>query len=145
MSGARIAVVGGALVAAVALLVVMSGGEDDDPAATATEIASNASEKPERDKPPDDEPRLEAPVIEVEDGKPVGELQRLYFQAGERIALVVSSDTGMDLHLHGYDVEQSVVAGGTTKFDVPADIEGVFELEGHDLATPIAEITVSPG
>lgn len=144
MSGGRIAVIAIALAAAVALFVVLSGGEDDDPAATASKTASNASEKPDRDKSPDDEPKLEAPVIEVEGGHPVGKVQRLYFQAGERIAFVVTSDTEIALHLHGYDVEQSVVAGGTTKFDLPADIEGMFDLEEHDLGTPIAEITVAP-
>jgi len=45
---------------------------------------------------------------------------------------------------HGYDVYMDVKAGGKAGLSVPAEIEGIFELELHSTATPLAEITVNP-
>lgn len=144
---ARFAVLAVAVAAAVVLFVVL-GGDDDQasttPASTNATVAGKpANDKPDREKPkPEVEPTV--PLIEVKKGQPVGGVNRLEFTSGERLVFDVASDTDMTFHLHGYDVEQSVAAGKTTRFDLPADIEGVFELEEHDLGTPIAEITVAP-
>ena len=78
------------------------------------------------------------------DGQPVGGVQALDFEAGGEIEFNVTANTDMTFHFHGYDIEQSVAAGDTTTFKTPASIEGVFELEEHDLGTLLAEITVSP-
>ena len=40
---------------------------------------------------------------------------------------------------------QDVAAGGSTEFNVPATLTGVFEAELEDSVVPIAEITVEPG
>jgi hypothetical protein len=61
------------------------------------------------------------------------------------VRFVVTSDQAALFHLHGYDVEQSAPAGGKTEFDLPANIEGVFELEDHETLVQIAEISVVPG
>ena len=50
-----------------------------------------------------------------------------------------------EVHLHGYDVAMDVAAGGKVEFDVPATIDGVFEVELEDRVVPLAEITVTPG
>ncbi|MFM9126472.1 MAG: hypothetical protein ACKOTA_02680, partial [Solirubrobacterales bacterium] len=47
-------------------------------------------------------------------------------------------------HLPGYDVEKPVGPGKAAKFSVPATITGRFEVELHNNATPIAEVTVEP-
>ena len=57
---------------------------------------------------------------------------------------MVESDVADHVHLHGYDVSQDVAAGGKVEFDVPATIEGVFEVELEDRVVPLAEITVRP-
>ncbi len=118
-SRARALVAMAAVVAAVVLFVVLSG--DDDSTTTS-----------------------EAPTIEIENGQPVGGVQDLTFTAGDDIRFNVKSDTAAGVHFHGYDVEQEVEAGGQVSFDVPADIEGVFELELEETATPLAEISVEP-
>jgi hypothetical protein len=69
----------------------------------------------------------------------------LEFERGERIRFVVRSDVADHVHLHGYDVFMDVEAGGEVEFDVPATIDGVFEVELEDRVVPLAEITVSPG
>ncbi len=83
-------------------------------------------------------------MVVVKGGEPVGGVAELSFDKGDAIEFVVESDTADELHLHGYDVYMDVEAGGKAKFSVPAEIEGIFELELHSTATPLAEITVNP-
>jgi hypothetical protein len=135
------------------LVVALSGGDGDEagttPATTAAEtneVADSNGEKPEKEKPEKEKPeKPEVPVIEIAGGEPAGGLQELEFTAGERLRFVVRSDADSHVHLHGYDVFKDVPAGGKVEFDVPADIEGVFEVEIETTGTPLAEITVKPG
>jgi hypothetical protein len=48
------------------------------------------------------------------------------------------------VHFHGYDVAKDVEAGGRVEFDVPATIDGVFEVELEGSHTQLAEVTVNP-
>ena len=89
-------------------------------------------------------PKEEIAVIEVKGGQPVGGVQELEFTKGEDIRFKVVSDVTDEVHLHGYDVSQEVKAGGSTTYDVPATIEGVFEVELEESVVPIGEVTVSP-
>ena len=109
----------GAIALAVVLFVVLSGGDDDGSSSTTTTIV-------------------------VKDGEPVGGVQDLTFTSGDDIRFNVESDSAAEVHFHGYDVMEDVEAGGEVSFDVPADIEGVFEVELEETATQIAEITVEP-
>ena len=146
-NGARFAVLGVAVAAVVVLFVVLSGGGDEEPTTTTAATTTTATEppaggeKPEKEKPTEPE----VPTIEVKGGQPVGGVQDLEFKAGEDMVFRVESDTASEIHFHGYDVMQDVEAGGEVTFDVPADIEGVFEVELEETAVQIAEITVSPG
>lgn len=83
-------------------------------------------------------------TIKVVDGQPVGGIQDLTFQKGQDIQFVVDSDTAAEVHFHGYDVMKDVEAGGKVAFDVPADIDGIFEVEVEETAIQIAQITVEP-
>ena len=49
----------------------------------------------------------------------------------EQVRIVVASDQGDELHLHGYDITKEVAPGGSVTFNFEADLEGVFELESH--------------
>jgi hypothetical protein len=84
------------------------------------------------------------PTIVVRDGQPVGGVQELTVEKGGRIRFVVESDVADEVHLHGYDISKDVKAGGKVEFDVPASIEGVFEVELEARVVPLAEITVNP-
>ena len=98
-------------------------------------------EEKEKPKPP---PKPEVATIVVKGGQPVGGVQDLEFDKGGQIRFVVESDVDEEVHMHGYDVSQDVAAGGKVEFDVPATIEGVFEVELEESVVPIAEITVNP-
>ena len=84
------------------------------------------------------------PTIVVKDGKPVGGVKRLTFEAGERIRFAVRSDSADELHVHGYDVERELPAGRAVRIDLQATIEGIFEAELHGSGEQIAELRVEP-
>jgi hypothetical protein len=141
-SGARIALAVVAVAAAIVLFVALSG-DDDESTSTTTQEQPGGQQKGEGGGGQAQKP--EVPTIVVKDGEPVGGVQDLTFTAGDDIRFDVQSDTADEVHFHGYDVMEDVEAGGEVSFDVPADIEGVFELELEETATQIAEVTVGPG
>jgi hypothetical protein len=132
-----------AIVVVAGLFIVLSG--DDDEPATTTTAASTTTSTQEPGGGPEKPEKPEVPTIVVKDGEPVGGVAELSFTTGEDIRFNVQSDEEAEVHFHGYDVAEDVQAGGRVQFDVPADIEGVFELELEETTTQIAEITVAPG
>ena len=135
------------LIAAVVLFLVLQdeGGENAADNAGGSNAAARAKsgaggEKSKGTKPT--EPST--PVIAIENGKPVGGVAELEFTAGDRSRFEVDSDVADEVHVHGYDVSEEVEAGGSVRFDFPATIEGVFEVELEGRAEPIAELRVTP-
>lgn len=84
------------------------------------------------------------PTIVIRNGEPVGGIKQLEYSAGEQIQFKVESDIAEEVHFHGYEVMKDVKAGGTVSFDMPAEIEGIFEVELEGRKEQIAEITVNP-
>jgi hypothetical protein len=146
-NGARALVAVLAVGVAIVLFVVLSGNDDDSSTTTSTTSTTTAADTGGagggQDKP-DKPDKPEVAVIEIKGGQPVGGVRDLTFKAGEDIRFDVTSDEAYEIHFHGYDVSEEVEAGGEVSFDVPADIEGVFEVEIEDTVTPIAEVTVEP-
>jgi hypothetical protein len=152
-NGTRIAALLVTLAVIVGLFFAFKGGNDDDSttattattdtAATTTDgsgSGSGSAGEKKKEKPADSS----VPVIEVVGGQPQGGIAGLDFNQGDEIRFDVTSDTADEVHVHGYDIEEEVPAGGTAKFDFPADLEGVFEVELHGSETQIAELTVNP-
>ena len=134
----------------VAFFVFKDDGDDEAPSTAVTQSTTTTTsgdsepakaEKPDNPKPPA-EP--EGTVIVVKYGEPVGGVAELDYTTGDQIQFTVESDVEEGVHVHGYDIEQEVKAAGTTSFDFPAELEGVFEVELEHSAVPIAELTVSP-
>jgi hypothetical protein len=84
------------------------------------------------------------PTIVIRNGEPVGGIEKLEYSAGEDIRFKVKSDIAEEVHFHGYELMKDVTAGGTVSFDVPAEIEGIFEVELEGEKEQIAEIRVNP-
>jgi hypothetical protein len=140
-TGIAVAVLGVAV--AVVLFIVLSGGDDDDSSSDAVTTTTTTGGGGETTKTTTTtEPKIATMVIR--DGEPVGGVQDLSFDEGDDIRFRVESDAAWEIHLHGYDIPKEVEAGGSVEFDVPATIEGVFEVEIEQTATQIAEITVNP-
>ena len=138
-------VLGIAVVAAavVLLIVLKDGGDGDEAGGGATTAASEqAGSKPngKADRPS----KPSVPTIVVKGGQPVGGVEELTFEAGERIRFAVRSDTSDEVHVHGYDVEKDLDPGRVVRFDFPASIEGIFEAELHESGEQIAELRIEP-
>jgi len=135
------------LLALVAVAGLAACGSDDDEttsATTTTEAPANGSGFAENGKQPagNDQPQVE--MIVVRNGEPVGGIAELEYDAGEQIRFRVSSNEADEVHVHGYDVEEEIPAGGTATISFPADIEGIFEVELHGSEKQIAELRVNP-
>jgi len=136
----------GAVVVAVVLFIVLSGGEDSStPSSGGTTPAGQTGGNQPGGGGGGNQPAPKVATIDVRNGEAVGGVQDLSFTQGDDIRFDVKSDAAWEIHFHGYDVGKDVEAGGTVSFDVPADIEGVFEVEIEQTATQIAQITVNPG
>jgi hypothetical protein len=120
------ALVGAALaVVAVVLLIVLSSGGDDS--STTTEAGKVPT------------------VVVNKQGEPVGGIQELVYNKGDQIHFKVEVPFEEEIHLHGYDVMKEVPAGGgIVTYDLPADIEGVFEAELEGRGEQIVELKVEP-
>jgi non-ribosomal peptide synthetase component F len=152
-SGARIGVVVATIAVLVVAFVLLSPEADDDsntaqtptttaPATTTTAPATGTTPLPAADH----EPARPAPAFErvrVRAGKPVGGIENVTVQKGERARIeVTSTDTTDEIHLHGYDISREVKPGIPARFSFDANAEGIFEIELHGSNTQIAELTV---
>jgi hypothetical protein len=63
--------------------------------------------------------------------------RRVEVKTGDQVHLTVTSDTADEIHVHGYDIEKEVSAGGTVTIDFTADIPGQFEVEAHEISPPL--------
>ena len=126
------------LLALIAIGGLVACGSDDDTTTGAGTITEN--ERPANDT--DNAPAV--PEIVVRNGEPVGGVQELEYDAGEQIRFRVRSNRADEVHVHGYDVEQEIPAGGIATLSFPADIEGIFEVELHESEAQIAELRVNP-
>ena len=63
---------------------------------------------------------------------------------GDTVTLQVSSDQPIELHIHGYDVEQEVEPGQKTKLRFDADLTGRFEIEDHESEKELGVLQVRP-
>lgn len=118
------------LVLVVVLFFAYKGGGNDSTTATTTATGAAGGSA--------------VPTITIKNGQPEGGIVDLTYNKGDQIQFVVDSDTADEVHVHGYDIGEDVKAGGTVKFDFPADLEGVFEIELESSATQIAQLTVAP-
>lgn len=140
-----------AVAAAVVLFIVLQSGNDDssEPAGSGQPAgkqksngSGNGATGGTKPKPPS------VPVIRIQGGEPVGGVQEVEVTGGERARFRVISDTGGEVHVHGYDDEKPVAAGGTVSFDFPATLEGGYEIELHGADgahSVIGELKVQPG
>jgi plastocyanin len=131
----RIGLLVAAVVVVVVAIVVIGGGDDEDSSPSTETTAQTTSEKPATPA---------VPTITIKDGKPVGGVQEIEVDKGDTIQFKVKSDADHEIHMHGYDIAKEVAAGGQVSYDVPADIDGIFEIEIEDLGEQIAELRVNP-
>jgi hypothetical protein len=142
-----------ALAAAGFTLAAAACGDGDDSAATTTAAATRTS-------PPATEvtttestttapatttpkPSVKTFTIVVTQGRPEGGIKTFTAKQGEQVALVVRSDTGESVHLHGYNLEQPL-RDGRTRIVFRAKIPGRFEIELHESDILLGNLQVEP-
>ncbi|MBJ7328986.1 MAG: hypothetical protein JHC95_03750 [Solirubrobacteraceae bacterium] len=150
-AGNRIAIIAVGLVAAILAFVALRPADDDTApsdtvptttvaqtstalthVATATATATTVTRE------------VESETIRVQGGQPVGGVEDISADKGERVRITVTADTADEVHLHGYDIEREVGPGKPAVFAFTANLEGVFEMELHSSETPIASLSVEP-
>lgn len=87
-------------------------------------------------------PTRTAITLRVVGGKPQGGIARPKVKKGDKVLLVVRSDTADEIHLHGYDISREIAAGGTARIAFVAKIPGRFEIELENSGVQLAELTV---
>jgi hypothetical protein len=140
--------------AAFTLAVTACGGDDDSasPATTATTTSTptettttEATTTPATTAPTATTPKPSVTTftIVVSQGRPQGGIKTFTAKQGEQVALVVRSDTGESVHLHGYDLEQPI-RNGRSRIVFRAKIPGRFEIELHESDILLGNLQVEP-
>ena len=61
---------------------------------------------------------------------------------GEKLTLTVTSDHADQLHIHGFEIEEDLVAGKPLSVTVTGDEPGVYEVETHQPELRLLKIAV---
>ena len=140
-------------VVAGALGLAGCGGDDSDvadttePAVTttappATETTTETATTPAETTPAT--PKPTTVTIRVVGGVPQGGIARPKVTKGDRVVIVIESDAGESVHVHGYDVERTITPGKPVRLPLTATIPGRFEVEMHHPDAVLAVLTVNP-
>lgn len=74
------------------------------------------------------EPRAEITIAGGQVTPPPGWLE---VRRGQTVSLTVTSDVADELHVHGFDIKQTLQPGKPANIRFKADMSGVFEVETH--------------
>jgi hypothetical protein len=142
--GQRIGLIGAALIVA-AILFILFQPEDSDDDTEPTPATEQTLQGEPTATVPAPEPKPEFEVIRIVDGSVQGGERRITVSKDDVARIQVSSDAPDEIHLHGYDVTKDVAPGKPARFRVQAAIEGVFEIEAHDLGhVVVGTLVVEP-
>lgn len=82
--------------------------------------------------------------ITAVNAKPVGGIKRQTVKKGQTVRLVIRTNVGTQVHLHGYNIEKDVVPGQAVRLPFTANIAGRFEVELHPTDALLAVLEVKP-
>ncbi len=108
----------------------------------ATPVAS-ATPSPSVTPVPSPSATVQLVEITLNGGRAAPNGDRLTLAKGTVLRLQITADHADEVHVHGYDVEIAVKAGGTVKKDITLDQVGRFEIESHEPALTILQLVVS--
>ena len=144
-------------VAASAVGLAGCGGDDGDVAETTgpavtttapTETETTTETQTETETTPAETtpaaPKPTTVAIRVVGGVPQGGIARPKVKKGDQVVIVIRSDAGESVHVHGYDVERTITPGKPVRLPLTATIPGRFEVEMHHPDAVLAVLTVNP-
>ena len=138
------------VIAAVGIVVISaSGGDDEDDSgsnASETQATHTQAHEPTGSvDAPTPRPKPEFQKVAIKAGKVQGGEQEIELAKGDTAMIEVTSDEPDDIHVHGYDISKAVAPGRPARFRFQADLEGIFEIEAHDIGNvTIATLVVEP-
>jgi hypothetical protein len=139
---------------AMALVAAACGGAGDQDQGESTKPEQQAQgesskkdkeRKPKKDKPEAHEsPTPEGNVVRVRvaGGSVQGVEDTVDLAVGEKLTILVRSDTADEVHVHGYNLFDDVGPKQQAKIELTADIPGVFEVELEDAHLLLFELQV---
>lgn len=130
-----------ALGVAVSLVALAAGCGGD--AATPTTIEAPTTTGTETVETTAKPPAVRRFTIVVTDGSVQGGIARPAVDEGEKVTIVVRTNAGESVHLHGYNLTRPVV-DGEARVVLTASIPGRFELELHHPDVVLADLEVTP-
>lgn len=80
--------------------------------------------------------------VSVHDGKVSPKPRRVAVPLGSQVRMQITSDVDDEVHVHGYDVEETLEAGRTTTVELQADQPGLFEVETHESELELLQLEV---
>ena len=98
--------------------------------------------RPEPTATKDDEPQEQVHDIEIEGGAMIP--AEVSAGQGDQVTLRFTSDAPVEVHLHGYDLEEEVEPGEEAELSFEAELTGQFEIEDHETEAPIGALLVEP-
>jgi len=122
-------IVAAAIVAVVGFVVVSPGGKDGSGNSALTTPSAGAEGQTKTEAPAPSAPVVAR--IQIRGGEVAGGPPEVTAKHGDTVVIVVSADAPNELHLHGYEVEQTAKPGQPARFEFKANAEGEFELESH--------------
>ena len=133
-----------ALVPVVALLLAgCAAGQEREGSASAASAPAPPSVTPSTAPAVTQAPAVRTVSAAYAGGEVTGTSGREEVAVGEQVVLRISSDVAEEVHVHGYDLEAAVPAGGTVDIPLTAGIPGVFEVELHDSGKVLFQLRVA--
>jgi hypothetical protein len=63
---------------------------------------------------------------------------------GDRVVLRITADAPLEVHLHGYDLEEEVEPDEPARLSFEADLTGRFGIEDHETEEELGTLVVEP-
>ena len=63
---------------------------------------------------------------------------------GDRVVLRITTDSPVEVHLHGYDLDKEVEPDEPARLSFEADLTGRFEIEDHETERDLGTLVVRP-
>ena len=103
------------------------------------------STSPEDDSPTGtsaDEPQEQIYDVAIEGG--TMNPNEISVEEGDLATLRLTSESPVEVHIHGYDLEEEVLPGEETDLSFEADATGRFEIEDHETEAQLGTLLVQP-
>ncbi len=91
---------------------------------------------------PADEPQERIYEVAIEGGAMSPD--EISAEEGDFVTLRLTSESPVEVHLHGYDLEEEVSPGEEAELSFEADATGRFEIEDHETEAQLGTLLVQP-